>query len=141
MKIDDFVQYNSIRGLILSIKKNEAIVESEGLKLRVGLALLKKSVAQNEPEMKGSVSVERKQNAHMSLDLHGLRADEALSLLDGFISDALMAGFKEVIIFHGIGTGRLAALVKDFLSAHKSVKSFTDAPINQGGFGAKVVKF
>ena len=141
LKVGDLVSYNAMRGEILSIKKDEAIVESEGLRLRVGLSLLKKSLSQTRSNFKATVSIEKKQNANMSLDLHGLRADEALSELEAFISDALMAGFEEVIIFHGIGTGKLAALVKDFLSTHKSVKSFEDAPINQGGFGAKVVKF
>ena len=107
----------------------------------MGLSLLKKSLSQTRSNFKATVSIEKKQNANMSLDLHGLRVDEALSELEAFISDALMAGFEEVIIFHGIGTGKLAALVKDFLSTHKSVKSFEDAPINQGGFGAKVVRF
>ena len=73
--------------------------------------------------------------------MHGLRADEALSELDSFISNALLAGFDEVIIYHGIGTGKLALVVKEFLQAHKSVKSFADAPAHQGGFGAKIVRF
>lgn len=74
------------------------------------------------------------------MDLHGLRSDEAISRLDKFISDALLAGFDEVLVYHGIGTGKLAFAVREFLKTHKSVKGFNDAPINQGGFGAKVVR-
>ena len=74
------------------------------------------------------LNLARAQEASVSLDLHGLRADEALSELDSFISNALLAGFDEVIIYHGIGTGKLALVVKEFLQAHKSVKSFADAP-------------
>ena len=141
LKVGDFVRYNSLKGQILSINKNEAIVESEGLKLRVALNLLKKSLsgAVNAPR-KSSVNLQSAQNASVSLDLHGLRADEAIEELDKFISDALIAGFDEVIVFHGIGTGKLAYAVRKFLEAHKSVKEFTDAPAHQGGFGAKIVK-
>ena len=74
------------------------------------------------------------------LDLHGLRADEAMERLDKFISNALIMGFDEVLVKHGIGTGRLAYAVKEFLKAHPSVKDFSDASPNEGGFGAKIVK-
>lgn len=141
LKVGDFVKYNSIKGQILNINKNEAIVESEGLKLRVALNLLKKSVsgAVSAPR-KSAVNLQSVQNASVSLDLHGLRANEAIEKLDKFISDALIAGFDEVIVFHGIGTGKLAFAVRQFLETHKSVKEFTDAPAHQGGFGAKIVK-
>ena len=51
-----------------------------------------------------------------------------------------MAGFDEVLVYHGIGTGKLSFAVKEFLRAHPRVKSFDDAHPSQGGFGAKVVK-
>lgn len=139
LKVGDFVRYNSIKGQILSINKNEAIVESEGLRLRVALNLLKKSVSNATPK-KSAIILQSKQNASVSLDLHGLRADEAIEKLDKFISNALIAGFDELIIFHGIGTGKLAYAVRQFLETHKSVKEFMDAPAHQGGFGAKIVR-
>jgi DNA mismatch repair protein MutS2 len=40
----------------------------------------------------------------------------------------------------GIGTGKLAYAVKEFLKGHPSVKSFSDAPAHMGVFGAKVVR-
>ncbi len=43
-------------------------------------------------------------------------------------------------IYHGIGTGKLAYAVREFLKTHPSVESFKDAPPNQGGFGATLVK-
>lgn len=141
LKIGDFVKYGNLKGVVKALHKNEASIESGGLVLRVGLNLLKKSSAPLKPSSAPKMSVQvQKTAASVSLDLHGLRAEEALERLDKFISDALIAGFDEVIIYHGIGTGKLAHAVKEFLKAHKSVKSFSDAPINQGGFGAKVVR-
>ena len=69
-----------------------------------------------------------------------MRADEACEVLDKFLSDALLNGWDEVIIYHGIGTGKLAYAVRKFLETHPSVESFCDAPPNQGGFGATIVK-
>ena len=74
------------------------------------------------------------------IDLHGLRSDEAIEKLDKFISDALIAGFDEVLIKHGIGTGKLAYAIKEFLKSHPSVKAFKDGAPSEGGFGSKVVK-
>ena len=68
-----------------------------------------------------------------------MRADEACEVLDKFLSDALINGWDEVIIYHGIGTGKLSYAVKNFLKAHPRVKSFEDAPQHLGGFGAKIV--
>ncbi|TKX31710.1 endonuclease MutS2 [Campylobacter estrildidarum] len=140
LRVGDFVKYEKIKGKIVGISKNDALVESEGIKLRVPLKLLKKSGAIPKPSPKTSINITKPSNLGVSLDLHGLRSDEAISRLDKFISDALIAGFDEVIVYHGIGTGKLAFAVREFLKTHKSVKSFSDAPINQGGFGAKVVR-
>ncbi|EQA5276258.1 endonuclease MutS2 [Campylobacter coli] len=140
LRVGDFVKYEKIKGKIISISKNDAMVESDGIKLRVPLKLLKKSTPTPKISPKTSISVAKPSNLSVSLDLHGLRSDEAIARLDKFISDALIAGFDEVLIYHGIGTGKLAFAVREFLKTHKSVKGFNDAPINQGGFGAKVVR-
>ena len=65
--------------------------------------------------------------------------EEAEEKMDTFISDALIQGWDEVVIYHGIGTGKLSYAVKRFLKAHPSVKGFENAPPQLGGFGAKVV--
>ncbi|ARJ56167.1 endonuclease MutS2 [Campylobacter cuniculorum] len=141
LRVGDFVKYEKIKGRILNISKNDALIESEGLRLRVPLRLLKISQELPKKNAKTSINIQKPRHLGVSLDLHGLRSDEAIERLDRFISDALIAGFDEVLIYHGIGTGKLAFAVKEFLKTHKSVKSFHDAPLNQGGFGAKVVKF
>lgn len=140
LRVGDFVKYEKIKGKITAISKNDAMIQSDGLSLRVPLKLLKKTNHTHTQKTKSSISITRPNTLSMTLDLHGLRSDEALDRLDKFISDALIAGFDEVKVYHGIGTGKLAFAVKEFLKAHKSVKSFNDAPYNQGGFGAKIVK-
>ena len=142
LKVGDRVKYEKIKGVVLAISKNDATIESEGIKLRVPIALLRKNGAEVAPPPKNKVnlSVQKPKIASVTLDLHGLRADEALARLDKFISDSLVMGFDEVLIYHGIGTGKLSWAVKNFLKEHPSVKGFSDAPPNQGGFGAKVIR-
>ncbi|BCX80016.1 endonuclease MutS2 [Campylobacter sp. 19-13652] len=139
--VGDSVKYGLSKGVVLAINKKEATINSNGISLRVPLYALKKyhNNAQ-KPAPSVRLSVQKPKSASVSLDLHGLRVDEALEQLDKFISDALLAGFSEVSVFHGMGTGRLARAVSEFLKAHPSVESFSDAPANAGGYGAKIVR-
>lgn len=142
-KVGDRVKYKSSKGEILSIKGKRAFIENDtGMKLQVNLTDLKRSG--NEPKIKVkkevTVNVQKPSSGHVKLDLHGQRADEAIDNLDKFLSDALIAGFDEVLVYHGIGTGKLSYAVKKYLDAHPKVKGYTDAHPSQGGFGAKIIK-
>ena len=133
------VKYRSQRGTIVSLKAKEAMIEVEGMRLRVKLSELKPAGQQPKKPPKADVRVNRETKSGLKLDLHGKRAAEAEELLDKFISDALVQGWDEVIVYHGIGTGKLAYAVKEFLKKHPKVKKFEDAPQHMGGFGAKLV--
>jgi len=58
-----------------------------------------------------------------SLNLVGLRVDEALPLVDRLIDQAMLHGQEKVDIIHGVGTGRLKAAVWDHLKHHQAVKA------------------
>ncbi len=141
-KIGDMVKYNNTRGVLLSIKGKKAIVETiDGMKLQLQLSSLKRSG--NIPKVKPKnihIKVEKPRTGHIKLDLHGQRADEAIENLDKFLSDSLISGFDEVLVYHGIGTGKLSRAVKEFLEIHPSVVSFHDATAREGGYGAKIIK-
>ena len=144
LKVGDRVKYNSTKGVVLSIKGKKAFFQSDdGMKIQVLISSLKRSG--NPPKVKVKpktiVNVNKPKSGHVKLDLHGQRAEEACANLDKFLSDCLLNGFDEVLVYHGIGTGKLSYAVKVFLDNHPSVKSYSDAPYNQGGFGAKIIKF
>lgn len=159
-KIGDFVRYGTQEGVILSKtgKNNDLLlIELEGgIKLKTNpeklkylskkhhitptssvLTPIKKSKKQ---KIDFTMDKSSKNSVNVTLDLHGLRSEEAIEKLDKFLSDALIAGFDEVLVYHGIGTGKLSFSVKEFLSTHPKVVAFSDAPIGMGGFGAKLVK-
>ncbi len=141
-EVGNRVKYNNTKGEIISIKGQKAFIQTDaGMKMQVKLSDLKRSGnPPPKPKIKSSVKVEKPQNGDIKLDLHGQRADEAIENLDKFLSDALLAGFEEVLVYHGIGTGKLAHAVKEFLKKHPKVKGFEDAHPSSGGFGAKVIK-
>lgn len=142
LKVGDRVKYRSTKGVLISIKGKKAFIENDaGMKVQVLLADLQRSG--NPPKIKtkpkATVTVQKPDSGHVKLDLHGQRSDEAIDNLDKFLSDALIAGFDEILVYHGIGTGKLSYAVKKFLDSHPSVKGYTDAHPSQGGFGAKVI--
>ena len=137
--VGDKVKYHSQKGTIISMRgKEEATIEVDGMRVRVKTKHLKHTqILKVKSQTQIKVNVEKR--AGLKCDLHGMRADEACEVLDKFLSDALVNGWDEVIIYHGIGTGKLSYAVKNFLKAHPRVKKFDDAPQHLGGFGAKIV--
>ncbi|MDT2756153.1 endonuclease MutS2 [Enterococcus asini] len=90
------------------------------------------------------VSTLRSSNeSHVStqLDLRGKRYEEALNEVDQYLDAAILAGYAQVTIVHGKGTGALRQGITEYLKNHSSVASFGFAPANQGGNGATIVKF
>ncbi|MFV0480372.1 MAG: endonuclease MutS2 [Campylobacteraceae bacterium] len=144
LEVGNRVKYGNLKGVVVGIKKDNIIVEVDGITMRLPKHSLKKinsNQIQKVPQPKSNkVLLERPQSASVILDLHGLYADEAIDKLDKFISDALLSGFDEVQVFHGVGSGKLAYAVKTFLKEHKSVKGFSDAPAHMGGMGSTIVR-
>ena len=137
--VGDKVKYHSQKGIIISMRdKKDATIEVEGMRIRVKTKHLKHTKIV-KPQPRTNINVQVEKRSGLKCDLHGMRADEACEELDTFLSDALINGWDEVIIYHGIGTGKLSYAVKNFLIAHPRVKGFDDAPQHLGGFGAKIV--
>ena len=84
---------------------------------------------------------QKKLHFNSQLDLRGMRADEALSVLMNYIDDALMVGIEEVRILHGTGTGALRETVRGYLKCLSGISSFHDAHPDEGGAGITVVEF
>lgn len=142
-KVGDRIKYKTSKGEILSIKGKKAFIENDlGMRVQVNISDLQRSgnPVKVPSKPKVVVNVQRPETGTISLDLHGQRADEAIENLDKFISDSLIAGFDEVLVYHGIGTGKLSYAVKKYLDKHPKVKGYTDAHPSQGGFGAKIIK-
>lgn len=95
-----------------------------------------------------AIAHQRKVHFERTLDLRGLRVDEALERLIAYMDDALMVGAGEVTILHGTGTGALKQLTRDYLNdlnrqRHKRGQvalDFGDGDVNHGGAGLTIVR-
>ena len=116
------------------------------------LRKLSKTMA-STPETKSNTSVrstvrQRTLSFERTLDLRGMRIDEATEHLIAYMDDALMVGAGEVTILHGTGTGALKQLTRDYLNDLNRQRrkrgqialDFGDGDVNHGGAGLTVVK-
>jgi DNA mismatch repair protein MutS2 len=74
------------------------------------------------------------------LRLRYLTVDEALPKLERFLHDKYRAGYGQVKIIHGKGTGTLRLLVRRELGRHTLVKSFRTGDNWEGGEGVTIVE-
>lgn len=75
-----------------------------------------------------------------SLDLHTFAPKEVASVVEEYLWQCRQAGIPEVRLIHGKGTGTQRAIIRRLLTNHPDVVSFTDAPVEAGGWGATVVR-
>ena len=77
--------------------------------------------------------------AQRELDIRGMETLEAESVVETFLSAAVMGHLDTVTIIHGKGTGTLRKAVHDILRRNKSVKTFRLGMYGEGENGVTVV--
>jgi DNA mismatch repair protein MutS2 len=75
------------------------------------------------------------------LRLRHMTVEEILPKLDLFLHDTYVAGYRQVRIIHGKGTGMLRETVRRELKKHPLVKSYRAGDYDGGGEGVTVVEF
>ena len=78
-------------------------------------------------------------SASRELDIRGMETLEAESVVENFLSAAVMGRLDTVTIIHGKGTGTLRKAVHDILRRNKAVKSFRLGVYGEGESGVTVV--
>lgn len=74
------------------------------------------------------------------IDLHTFRPSDTAAVVQSYLDAALEAGYEEVRIVHGRGTGVQREIVRSLLARHPNVADFRDAPPERGGWGATLVR-
>ncbi len=73
------------------------------------------------------------------IDLHTIHPRDVAGVVEEYLIEARRRGFRALRIIHGRGIGAQRARVRDLLKATPFVESFSDAPLEAGGWGATVV--
>lgn len=82
-----------------------------------------------------------------TLDIRGLKADEALQTLMNYLDEAIMVNAEQINIIHGTGTGVLKQIVRSYLQQRNRNRkklgqdelTYSDGDINKGGAGVTIV--
>ncbi len=143
-KVNDYVCIKTMNyyGTIVSLKKDQAQILVNGMKMSAKLNDLKIASKQNETKKakkKYTKDIQIK-SFPMECNLIGQRVEEALAILDKYLDNALLSKVYQVRVIHGFGTGKLRVGVHNYLKKSKIVESFTFASSNEGGLGATIVK-
>ncbi len=80
------------------------------------------------------------QTSYNTIDLRGMRVDEALSVMDRDLDGMDRGNIGIVIVIHGHGTGALKQAVRDALKMNIYVRDFRPGDFGEGGDGVTVVK-
>jgi dsDNA-specific endonuclease/ATPase MutS2 len=73
------------------------------------------------------------------LDLHTVSPRDVKPVVEEYLTEANRLGFKALRIIHGRGIGVQRETVRKILAATPFVLSYSDAPVEAGGWGATLV--
>lgn len=83
---------------------------------------------------------EKMLNFRTDHDFRGMRAEDALNMLERIMDDAILLNAAEFRIVHGKGDGVLRSVLRSRLKQFKSVQSISDEHADHGGDGVTIVK-
>jgi DNA mismatch repair protein MutS2 len=145
LEVGDEVIVHSIqqRGIVVKVlTEGEYQVQVGSLKIKVHQHHLEKQTsAKAVVTLQATSTMQRAKDAvPLALDLRGSLVEEAMIELDKYLDDAILAGYQQVSLIHGKGTGALRTGVQKFLRQHRSVKTFRLGSHGEGGTGVTVVE-
>lgn len=136
------ISFNQKGTVVKKVTDNEYQVQLGIMKMTVALDDIQVLEQAKTIEPQKAITTIRGSDAHVKaeLDLRGVRYDDAMNRIEKYIDDALLAGYHQVSIIHGKGTGALRKGVKQFVASHPRIKSSRDGGMNEGGLGNTVVE-
>ena len=136
----DQVELGEIRGELLSLDEDRAVVGRGGLRIEVSADRIRRARAANAPVHEPRITVTASGGDRDELNLVGMRTGEALRKLEEFLDQAYLTNRSEVRVIHGIGSGALKKAVHEYLETSPYCAGFRQAEPHQGGAGATIAK-
>ncbi|MGP0566591.1 MULTISPECIES: endonuclease MutS2 [unclassified Nitrospina] len=99
------------------------------------------SAGKNQKTETVKIQTESQSHPRGTLDLRGMRVEEAQDALELFLSQAVVNKLPKVTVIHGHGMGKIKTMVRDYLATSGIGQEFTPGERHEGGDGATIVKF
>ena len=132
----------------MSVFENDALVAFSSFNMNIpytDLEIVNSSGSKGKPQnvkIKSNIDLNEKlKNFKTTIDVRGMRADEALSEIGKYIDDAILIKIKNVNIIHGKGNGILRQVIREYLRTVDEIKEFKDEPLERGGDGVTTITF
>ncbi|RYL93825.1 endonuclease MutS2 [Sporolactobacillus sp. THM7-4] len=126
--------------IVDKISDDEYLVQAGILKMNAAANDLKK--VKEEKKVRPVVNVRTSgRTVKPELDLRGERYEDAMLKVEKYLDEAMLAGYPQVSIIHGKGTGALRKGVSKLIERHPRVKSSRLGGQGEGGSGVTIVEF
>lgn len=142
IKVGDrvFIESYQTSGEVIKINKNRYDVSVGNATVTVKKEDIRLTKQETPVQLiKSTHQFAPRKTVKLSLDLRGMRYEDASELIDDYLYDAFYAGLDQVSIIHGFGTGVIRELVQNKLRSNHNVQSFRYGGQNEGGQGATIV--
>ena len=93
-----------------------------------------------EPSAPDPATIIRAGPVYHEIDLHGLRAEEAIVLAERAVDQAVAGHLDKVKLIHGHGTGALRKAIREMLDRHPHVASYRFGSPMEGGLACTVAE-
>ena len=136
-----------IRQQVEPSKKEQAADKKRVLRDFRDLKPIAKSMPSSQPSVINTIRQHKLSFEH-TLDIRGMRADEALEAFIAYLDDAIMVNAGTITILHGTGTGALKQVVRDHLAErNKALRKrnageiiYHDGDPDRGGAGLTIIE-
>jgi DNA mismatch repair protein MutS2 len=136
-----FVKPLNCDARILSVDRRDGRVRvrAGSMELEVSMTTLAKARGKEQKIQKKQAKQEERGEPVSTINLLGMRVEEAIGELEPFLNHATLDRIQELRIVHGKGTGALMKGVRDYLNGHPLVASHRTGERFEGGDGVTVV--
>jgi len=126
---------------VLRVDGGKLTVQSGMMKLSFPLSKVLDILPPEGGSRGGSGGLKHRVDAPTSLklDMRGMSSDEAMTALDAFIDECMIAGVSPVCIVHGKGDGILRRVVHEHLARFECVGNWRLGIPEEGGDGVTIV--
>jgi DNA mismatch repair protein MutS2 len=140
-RIGDVVEVseNGLRGQLLSVDGDRAWIQRGSMRFEVPATRLRRIEGRPPAAVEVRIAAAPEDTAQ-EISLLGLRAREAVALLEDFLDRAVRARYPSVRIVHGIGSGALKRAVESYLSSSPYCAGFRPGAPAEGGAGVTVAE-
>ena len=147
LQVGNMVRINEMEivGEVIAVSDTDITIEFGSVKLRTTadkvVKISKKEArksANNPTYLRKAIMEdlnEKSADFNLTLDVRGMRGEEAIEAVAKYIDDASLLCIKNVSILHGKGNGILRQMIRQYLSKQSCVRQMQDASLETGGHG------